>query len=262
MVYVFHPSASGTSYGVRANPLAFTPHSGHTAGTLAGLLPLSQCERDSKDIGDAGMATEEQGMESRERQENGASDSWATSGENSRQPTAEDRDAIRGNTGQSEISERHRPTPPVAALPIETLPEVERTQSQIDAGKIACPWCGATNPDGALRCGACGYRFAVRCHACGATNSKDAANCAYCGQSLRLAPFDTMEIARARVALRTRRLQTSAKGSSGRYRRGVMPDSAQPLSRLFLLLLVTGGAALALLILIVVLMILANGGTF
>lgn len=202
-------------------------------------------------------------MKSRAGQGNGADDSWAIGGENSGQPIAEYGNAIGGNASRPESAGEYPSTPPMVAPSIETLPSAELSHSQTGAGKLVCSWCGATNPEGALRCGACGYRFAVRCHACGAINAKDAANCAYCGESLRLAPFDTMEIARARAVLRTRRLQAGAKGqSSGRNRWSQGPKSSQPLSRLFMLLLVTGGAALALAILIVVLVLVASSGTF
>lgn len=201
-------------------------------------------------------------MESRDENHNGSADRYATvPGDGSQLADASSERARESVAGSS--SSPGAPAPRAAPPKVDTLPPSQQTQGKSRPGTLVCSWCGATNPQGAVRCGACGYRFAVRCHGCGATNPKDADVCAYCGESLRLAPFDTMEIARARAALRTRRLRGGGKGqSSGRYRRGPMPPSPKPISRLALVLLFTGGAALTLAILVAVLVLVANGSPF
>lgn len=205
----------------------------------------------------------EQGMESRDAHENGNADRLTSPAENAAQSadvTVTPGETSRASTAAASSSNPFASSPRASAPRLDTLPPAQPGASLSPDGKLVCPWCDATNPQEALRCGACGYRFAVRCHGCGTTNPKDASVCSYCGESLRLAPFDTMEIARARAALRVRRTQGGGKGqSSGRYRRGPMPSTPKSLSRLSLVLLFTGGTALVLAILVVVLVLVASG---
>jgi class 3 adenylate cyclase/tetratricopeptide (TPR) repeat protein len=65
----------------------------------------------------------------------------------------------------------------------ELRPDIERPPPQPPA-EIACPSCGAANPQASRFCGACGTSLERACPSCGATNPLGNRFCGSCGTSL------------------------------------------------------------------------------